>query len=85
MIQGKTVIYLESSDNMASWYARRVIMKEKIIRPDSYFKILRSVRPSDIKRVAQEVFQNNKLNLAIIGPFKDKKKFTEILKFYNRD
>ncbi len=80
MIQGKTVIYLESSDNMASWYARRVIMKERIIRPKSYFKILKSVRSSDIRRVAQEVFQNNKLNLAIIGPFKDKKKFKGLLK-----
>ena len=27
------------------------------------------------------LFKNNKLNLALIGPFKDKSKFSKILKF----
>ena len=29
--------------------------------------------------VAKDIFQNQKLNLAIIGPFKDKEKFEKIL------
>ena len=30
--------------------------------------------------VAKDIFQNQKLNLAIIGPFKEKEKFEEITK-----
>ncbi len=34
----------------------------------------------DILEVAREIFKNEKMNLALIGPFKEKKEFDDILK-----
>jgi len=39
-----------------------------------------AVKASDIKRVARSLFTNARLNLSVIGPFKDKEKFAKILK-----
>jgi predicted Zn-dependent peptidase len=45
---------------------------------------IQAVKVEEIMAVAQDIFQNNKLNLAIIGPFSaeggDKIKFEKILK-----
>ena len=37
------------------------------------------VSQNDILKVARDIFQPNKLNLALIGPFEDKAKFQKIL------
>ena len=44
------------------------------------FKNIDKVTENDILRVAKEIFQNKKLNLAVIGPHKDGKKLEKILK-----
>ena len=81
MIEGRLIIQFEASDNLANWYARQVIMKEKICTPKEYLKKLKKISAKDIKRVANVIFANNKLNLAVIGPYKDGKKFEKVLTF----
>jgi len=73
MIKGKSIIQLELSDNVANWYAKQAVIRKSISTPEEYFKKLEEVTAGDIKRVANEVFVNKGLNLAVIGPFKDKK------------
>jgi len=46
------------------------------------FKEIDKITPEDIQRVAKEVFTYNHLNLAIIGPFKNKDKFKKLLLNY---
>ncbi len=81
MIKGRTVISFEESDNVANWYARQVVMKDKVISPEEYFKRLNAVKPEDLRRVAREIFKNEKLNLAAIGPFRKEEELKEIVKF----
>jgi len=81
MIKGKLVIQLEASDNQANWYARQAIMKEQIYTPKEYLQIINEINANDIKQVANDIFANNRLNFAIIGPYKDKKEFKNILTF----
>lgn len=80
MLVGKTVIFLEASDNMANWYCRQAVMEEEISTPEKYFRKLKAVKPRDIKKVAQEIFVNQGLNLAMIGPYQDSQRFRELLK-----
>jgi predicted Zn-dependent peptidase len=42
---------------------------------------INKVTTKDIQKVAKDIFQPEKLNLAIIGGFKDDKKFKKLLKF----
>jgi len=61
---------------------RRCNEKEKIIiaSPEAYLKKIRSISALDIRRVAKDIFVNQGLNLAVIGPYRDEKKFEKFLK-----
>jgi predicted Zn-dependent peptidase len=49
------------------------------LTPQEKVARLLKVRPSDIKKIAGEIFKKEMLNLAIIGPYKDKQKFLKII------
>ncbi|MFA5248521.1 MAG: pitrilysin family protein [Patescibacteria group bacterium] len=80
LIKGHTIIGLEQSDNLANWYCQQAIMKSKIMSPKAYFKRLDAITAEDLRRVAKEIFKNENLNLAIIGPFKDVAALEKMLK-----
>ncbi len=86
LLMGRTALQLESSDDIASWYARQAMLfheqkrPAKILTPDDYYRAVRRVEIKDIVRVAKKIFVNSKLNLAVIGPYKDEKAFEKILR-----
>jgi len=57
------------------------VLKGKISTPKEKFSALEKVTSEDVRKVAREIFKDRGLNLALIGPFKNKNKFKEILKF----
>lgn len=79
-LKGKTILNLESSYNLASFYGDQELLENRIMTPEEYFKKVESVAAKDIQRVANDIFVPEKLNLALIGPFKDKKRFEKLLK-----
>lgn len=79
-LKGKTILSLESSHSLASFYAWQELLEDKILTPSEVFKKIDQVTESDILRVAQDIFTPKKLNLALIGPFEEKEKFQQLLK-----
>ncbi|MFA5317968.1 MAG: pitrilysin family protein [Patescibacteria group bacterium] len=79
-IKGKTILRLESSAETASWITRREILNQKILTPEDYFKIIDKIKPGDLKMVAEEIFNTNNLNLAIIGENFQENKLKPLLK-----
>ncbi len=79
-IKGAMRISLETSDELASWLAMQEILKKEILTPEEVFVKVDAVSASDLARVAHDIFQPQKLNLALIGPFKEKEKFERLLK-----
>ncbi|MCK4592659.1 insulinase family protein [Candidatus Parcubacteria bacterium] len=80
-LKGKMTIALESSDSVAGFAANQEIATRKILTLEEKFAKIDAVTAEGLQRVARDIFVNNKLNLALIGPFKDKKKFEKILRF----
>ncbi len=78
--KGKLALTLESSDAKAAFYAGQELLEGKILTPEEIFKKIDKISQSDILKVAKDIFQPQKLNLAIIGPFKDKERFQKLLK-----
>lgn len=78
-IKGKLLLSLESSSSLAFWLGHQEILKKKMLTVDEIFEKIDAVASEDIQRVAGDISQNNKLNLAVIGPFKDKDKFDRVL------
>lgn len=90
LIRGRVIIQLELSDDVAEWYSRQAVLlatqkrsgriEDKIITPEEFFKKIERVTAEEIREVAREIFADSKLNLAIIGPFKDSKRLLDLLK-----
>lgn len=80
-IKGKSVMGLESSDSVASFLVGQEVSKGKILTPKEIFKKIDAVTAEDILRVAKDIFVNEKLNLALIGPHKKSKELLEIFNF----
>ena len=78
---GNMKLSLESSDDIANFHGGQELLKRKIISAEQRAKEIRKVTALQIQSLAKDIFQNNKLNLALIGPFKDKAKFSKVLKF----
>lgn len=72
LIRGRMAIQLEASENTADWYCRQAILRNKILTPEKFLDCVDKITSKDIQRVAQSIFINKKLNLAIIGPVKNK-------------
>lgn len=79
-ITGNLLISLETSDELAGFYGSQEILTRKIVSPEEMAKKIQSVKVEEIIEIADDIFKNSKLNLALIGPFEDKGKFESILK-----
>jgi len=79
-IKGKMALLLEPSDAQAFFYAGQEILERKILTQKEIFDKINQVNRADILMTAREIFRPEKLNLALIGPFKDKEKFQKLLK-----
>ncbi len=77
---GHLIIGLETSDQLAGFYGGREIIAREIITPQETIKKIQKVKSEEIMAVAKDIFHNQKLNLTLIGPFKDKEKFEKITK-----
>jgi len=78
---GGLIMGLETSDQLAGFYGGQEIITKKIVSPEETIKKIQAVKVEEISAVAKDIFKNNKLNLVIIGPFKEKPRFEQILKF----
>lgn len=77
--KGRALLNMEASDEQASFYAFQELLTDKILTLEEKFAKIDAVTVDDIQRVAKDIFKPEKLNLALIGPFKDKNKFDKLL------
>ena len=79
-VKGKTALLLESSDALASFFAAQELLEKEILTPQEIYAKIDKVTTGDILKVAKDIFQPSKVNLAIIGPFEGKEQFKGLLK-----
>lgn len=79
-LKGKLALALEDSKEVASFFVEDFLLEGKIRLIKEIIAGIEKVTLADLKRVAKEIFVNQGLNLAIIGPYKDKEKFAKLLK-----
>ena len=79
-IRGTTLIGLEASNSVASFIGTEEIVTGTPLVVEEVFARIDAITVNDIQRVANNIIHNNKLNLAVIGPYKDKKIFEDILR-----
>jgi predicted Zn-dependent peptidase len=80
MWKGKMILGFEDSYNVAAWYGTQELLDDEVKLPDDVLSKTDLVTSEDILRVSQNIFKDSFLNLAVLGPFKDEVKFSELLK-----
>ncbi|MDP3991224.1 MAG: pitrilysin family protein [Candidatus Nealsonbacteria bacterium] len=79
-VKGKMALGLESSDALASFYGLQELLEKEALTPKEIYDKIDQVSSQDVLKVARDIFQPKKMNLALIGPFDNKKTFEKILK-----
>jgi predicted Zn-dependent peptidase len=73
------LISRETSDDWAFFYGGQEILRDNLETTNDVIREYEKVTCKQVQSVAKYLFQNKKMNLAIVGPFKNKK-FGDIVK-----
>lgn len=79
-LKGTTTLRLEPSEEVAENAATSIINIGRVRPLEEVIAGIDAVTATDIERVARDLLQTNKLNLAVIGPHADSAKLRELLR-----
>ena len=79
-LKGHLALALEDTKDVTSFFADQAMFAKEILTPEEVYKKVDKVRLEDVVSEAKKLFVPERLNLAIIGPFKEKEKFVQLLK-----
>jgi predicted Zn-dependent peptidase len=77
--KGRLVLSLEDPKGMILFGLRDEVLEGRLREPDDVLAGLDAVTLEDVQRVAQDVIRDERLNLALIGPFDDADRFEKLL------
>ncbi|MEK7526164.1 MAG: pitrilysin family protein [Patescibacteria group bacterium] len=78
-LKGHMALALENTKAVNSFFGMKELLQAKIETPEEVFAGINKVTKEDVYKVASILFKPEKLNLAIIGPYKDEGKFVKLL------
>lgn len=79
IMKGRMALRSESTNFLAEYFGIDFILDRKVESIDQYLKHYDNITVNEIQSVAQELFQKNRYNLQLIGPFKSTAPFEKIL------
>jgi predicted Zn-dependent peptidase len=79
--KGRLLMGFEDSRSVASWIGSQELTYGEVKTPEEVMEKIEAVTAKDVQELADELFQTQKLNLALIGPYKDEKAFRQIMQF----
>ena len=71
-VKGKFLIGLESSDAQAGFYGEQDLLEDRIFTPEERLAKIDAVTSEQVQAVATELFRRERLNLALVGPLKER-------------
>lgn len=80
-LKGHLTLELEDSRSVASLLATAQLLEGKVRTPEEILSHVDGVTLLDVQKVAKDIFTENHLNLAVIGPYKEEERFINLLKF----
>ena len=70
---------MEDNFSVALWFGSQEILFPEILTYEEAIEAIEPTTTADIKRVAQMLFLEEKLNLAVVGPFNSEDEFKGLL------
>jgi predicted Zn-dependent peptidase len=79
-LHGQVSIRMEDSQDRAEWYAKQAMFQSRIKSPATYLKQIDAVTQANVQSVAREILNQEKMCLAVIGPYKNAEEFLSNVK-----
>ncbi len=81
-LEGKLLLGLEASDELAFFSGEQETLLGRIRKPDEIIERIKKVTLQDVQNIAAEIFKNSALNGVLLGPFEQKEEegFRKLLK-----
>ena len=77
--KGRLFLNMEDTRAVSSWYGGQSLLLDCTRTVDEVVADLESVTPDDLVRVAHDLIQDDRLRLAVVGPFDDAAPFEQAL------
>lgn len=78
--KGRLLLRMEDSRSVSGWMGGQEILLDKAYTVDEVVEQVDAVTVDDVTRVSNALFVPEKLNLAIVGPYRGKGRFTSLLR-----
>jgi len=78
-IKRQLLLFTEDSLSVAFWFGSQEILYSEVLTYEEAIEAIEAITTADIHRVAQTLFLEEKLNLAVVGPFNSEEGFRELL------
>jgi len=76
---GSLILGLETSDELGSFYGGQEILTKALLPPGRIIDRIKATTAEEVRAVARTIFKNQGLNLAVIGPYRNRAMFKKIL------
>ena len=78
--KGRMLLRMEDSRSVAMWMGAQETLTGRVRTVDEVVERLDDVSTEDIERVAADIIREDKLNLAVVGPYRSDRRFRSLLK-----
>ena len=78
--KGRLMLRMEDTRAVATWLGTQELLQEKVSSPDQVAERIDAVGTGDVARVAQDLFQQEQMRLAVVGPHRGERGFLNLLK-----
>jgi predicted Zn-dependent peptidase len=77
--KGRFVLQLENPQGLIMFGLRKEVLERRAPDPEEVLDGISAVTADDVQRVAQDILRDDRLRLAVIGPFDDADRFEKLL------
>ena len=78
--KGRMLLRMEDSRAVCMWMGAQETLTGGVRTVDEVVEVLDAVSTNDIERVATDLMREERLNLAVVGPFRSDRRFHKLLK-----
>ncbi|MCJ7523468.1 MAG: insulinase family protein [Dehalococcoidia bacterium] len=79
--KGRLMLRMEDTRSVAGWIGGQELLMNQIRTVDEVVSMLDDVNSNDLRRVARELFREDKLRLAVVAPRPEEDRLEKLLKF----
>ena len=80
MTKGRILLRMEDTRAVSDWLGAQELLTGRLRTIDDVAEMIDTVTPADLQRLAGELFVTERLNLAIVGPFRSVRRFLPLLR-----